>query len=251
MVKKLFLFLSTCLFLVCLYVLYVAFVADMFAYLMVKDPPRTAPAGDNIVAPSDGRVIYVRKVEDGTVDVYKKGVRIPMGDLTRDNGEVVQEGWLIGIMMSVNNVHIQRAPTDGKFIRETIYNGPYARMAALERTIIYHHMIPGLVTLKKLLKIPPYNLSGNVSYVQNSARATAQFEDARGKSIYVMRISSYAIGKVLTWVSDGQELTKGEKWGYVTYGSQADVFIEQSDGLEISVTEGDKVFAGETILATY
>ena len=54
---------------------------DYLYHAAVKDPERTPPAGNVIVAPADGRVLYVREVRDGTVpEVVKRGVPVPLAD---------------------------------------------------------------------------------------------------------------------------------------------------------------------------
>ena len=54
-------------------------VTDYFYHSLVKDPPRTLPAGSNIVAPADGTVLYVKPIADGIApEVVKRGVPIPL-----------------------------------------------------------------------------------------------------------------------------------------------------------------------------
>ena len=37
----------------------------------------------------------------------------------------------------------------------------------------------------------------------------------------------------------------------ITWGSQTDLFIEETPGMQIEVRVGDYVYGGETVLATY
>ena len=112
-------------------------------------------------------------------------------------------------------------------------------------------MIPGLVTLKKLLGMPPHDISDAADFILHSARETLEIEDERGARMYVVRIADYFVGKILTWVEDGQVVSTGERLGMITWGSQTDLFFEDGAGVRIQVRVGQFVYGGESILATY
>ena len=234
------------------YLLYLAAQTDLLYSAFVKDPERAIPTRNNIVAVSDGRILYVRRVDQGQVDVMKNGVAIPLAQLTQTQVPERLNGYLIGTFMSVDSVHMQRAPMDSTFLVEEIHNGPYARMGALSRNVFMVQMIPGLTAIKKLLGVPPYDIEGHGDYiVTGSARGTATFRAETGQRVLVIRIADYVVGKLLTWLQDGQQVQKGQRWGFITWGSQTDVFIEDRPGLKVTVGEGDYVNGGQTIIAVY
>ncbi len=43
----------------------------------------------------------------------------------------------------------------------------------------------------------------------------------------------------------------GDKLGLIRMGSQVDIVIPDSSSLKLEIEEGDKVFAGETIVARF
>jgi len=230
-----------------------AAVTDHLYNALVKDPERHAPAGDVIVAPADGTVLYVRRISDGTIpEVVKRGVPVPMYELMKtDEERSFPDGWLIGIYMNGDGVHVNRVPVDGIVAERVIFNGPHMDMSEAERTILLTQLVPGWVSLKKLLGLPPYAIEDSADFILKSARETMVFRDPRDTDVYVTRIADYAVGKILTWVEVGERVTRGQRLGMITWGSQTDIYFADSPGLTPQVEVGQFVYGGETVLATY
>jgi phosphatidylserine decarboxylase len=229
-------------------------VTDYFYHAMVKDPPRQIPAGNNIVSPADGTVLYIKKMKDGIIpEVVKKGVAIPLDELTKTGPRsMMKEGYLIGIYMNTETVHINRVPVDGIYEKQIVFNGPHMSMMGMDKAVVLTAMVPGLVTVKKILGMEPFSIEKHGDYILKSARETSVFKDVRGTFVYVVRIADYWVGNILTWIEEGQEVKKGQKMGTITWGSQVDICFERTPGLKLhNIKVGDYVYAGETILASY
>jgi phosphatidylserine decarboxylase len=228
-------------------------VTDYAAHHLFKDPERSIPVGNVIVSPADGTILYVKKIENGVIpEVVKKNVSIPITDHLKTTPlRPFENGYLIGIYMSTYGVHITRIPISGTIEKQIIFNGPHMNMTDAEIRIILTQMIPGMVTLRKIFGLMPYDIEDVADYILKSARETTVIADTRGKYVYVVRIADYYVGKLLTWIKEGSKVQTGLKYGYITWGSQVDIFFETSPGIDIRVTEGDVVYGGETILATY
>jgi len=226
---------------------------DYLYHSLVKDPERIAPDGPVIVAPADGTVLYVRKIEDGIIpEVVKRGVAVPVKEHLK--GEPVEpfgDGWLIGIYMNTQGVHVSRMPNRGTVRERIVFNGPHMDMTDAEARIILTQLVPGRVTFRKLLGMPPFEIEDEADFILKSARETLAIEDERGAMLYVVRIADFYVGKILTWVDTGEEVARGERIGMITWGSQTDLFIEETPGLEVTVASGEYVYAGETVVATY
>jgi phosphatidylserine decarboxylase len=229
-------------------------VTDYFYHALVKDPPRHIPHGNNIVAPADGTVLYIKKIEDGVIpEIVKKGVAIPLKEMIKnDPAEQMKQGYLIGVYMNVETVHITRVPVDGIYTKQIVFNGPHMSMSKQEKAVVLTAMIPGLVTIRKLLGLDPFSIEKNGDYILKSARETSVFKDVRGTFVYVIRIADFWVGNILTWIKEGQEVKKGQKMGMITWGSQVDICFEETHGLKLhDIKVGDYIYAGETILASY
>ncbi len=243
---------STFLALLLLVTLRTAFVTDYLYTRMVKDPPRTPPVGDNIVAPADGRILYVKEVKNGQVPiVIKNRTPIPLIEFFHTSEVKNQGGLLIGIFMGGHSVHLGRVPLSGTITQRTWVNGPHFSMGTFERQHILSALLPGKVFFERWLGIENEELINEADFILRSAREVLVLDgDFR---CYITRIADYDVGKILTWVQPGQKVTKGEKFGIITYGSQTDIFIEtqELEKLKINVETGQYVYGGETILASY
>jgi phosphatidylserine decarboxylase len=228
-------------------------VTDYMAHALVKDPERTPPPGRVIVAPADGTVLYVRRVADGVIpQVVKRGVSVPLVDhLKTELRPGSGDGVLIGIYMNTDGVHVNRAPIAGLVQERIVFNGPHLDMSRAEIRILLGQLLPGWVSLKKMLGLPPYDIENEAEFVLRSARETLRLRDLRDTDVYVVRIADYWVGKILTWVGEGQRVATGDRLGMITWGSQTDVFFEVGEGVELRAEVGDYVYAGETVLATY
>ena len=226
---------------------------DHFYHGMVKDPPRKIPQGNVIVAPADGTILYIRHIRNGIIpQVVKKGVPVPVtehikGTLLRE----FKDGYLMSIYMNTQGVHINRIPNKGQLKKQIIFNGPHMDMTSAETHIVLSQLIPGLITIKKMFGMEPFNIEKQADYILKSARETLIIEDERKTLIYIIRIADYYVGKILTWIKEGDSLERGQKLGMITWGSQTDILFESTAGLTLMVESGDYVYAGETIIAQY
>lgn len=86
-----------------------------------RDPVRVIDPHASIVAPADGRIVYVADVEEGRVPIAIKGKsEIPLDDIVKGSPRPVK-GVLIGIFLSPYDVHYQRSPISGE-VREVSYH---------------------------------------------------------------------------------------------------------------------------------
>ncbi|MFT5117955.1 MAG: phosphatidylserine decarboxylase [Kiritimatiellia bacterium] len=229
--------------------------ADRVGYthpVLSKDPERIAPSGDVIVSPADGTVLYVKRVKNGVIpEITKRNVPIPLAQHTKLNAHDFTDGYLIGIYMHTLGVHVNRIPNNGTVVDRYVFNGPHMDMTAAEAKIGLTQAIPWLVSLKKLFGVPPYDIEDESEYILKSARETIVLRDTRGTKIYIIRIADYYVGNIVTWVSPQQNVSRGDRMGMITWGSQTDILIPDSAELKITAKVGEYVLAGETIVATY
>lgn len=214
---------------------------------LVKDPERSVPAGDNVVSPADGTVLYVRRFEAGEVPlVIKRRATIPITEFLRFEDGAPRRGFIVGIYMNTFGVHVNRSPIEGKVVDRRWYNGPQLDMSALEKPLILSALIPGPLALRKALGLAPHQIVADTDYITQSAREVLVIEGPY--RCYVVRIADYYVGKIVTWAESGSSLEKGERLGLITWGSQTDLVIEDDGTLEPLVDEGDYVFGASTAL---
>jgi len=178
-----------------------------YRFWFLRDPERKIPEGENIVSPADGKVIEILKLKSDKFYI-EKGL---YGKIKAISKDVDKAGYLISIFMNPFDVHVQRAPINGRI-----------------RTIKY--------TKGKFL--PANNLA-----IQNeNNQILIQDIDA----VKVIQIAGLLVRRIECFVKVGDHILKGEKIGRINLGSQVCVIVPKYINLKIKV--GDRVKAGETVI---
>ena len=127
----------------------------------------------------------------------------------------------IGIFLSVLNVHVNRAPAELEVESKVYREGEYldARNSECAK--------------------------------RNEAMTIAGTATAGGKRfpLAVRQISGAIARRIVCPVDPGRKLRKGEVYGMIKFGSRTELYLPV-DGFEINVKVGDRVYGGETIMAT-
>lgn len=126
-------------------------------------------------------------------------------------------GRRISIFLAVWNVHVNRSPMSGRLDKLEYRPGKfYAAMRA--RASLENEQ--------------------NVFYLDTE----------RGRIVF-KQVAGWIARRVVSWKSPGDTLVLGERIGLIRFGSRMDVWLPE--GAEIVVRPGDKVAAGESILARW
>jgi len=168
----------------------------LFILFFFRDPDRTIPDGKDIfVSPADGKVILVR---DTTEDEYIRG-------------RVKQ----VSIFMSPFNVHVNRAPCDGRveLVRHTPggFSAAYTDEASLSNENI------------------------------------AMLLDTGYGKVLVRQVAGLIARRAVCRVGPGESLKRGQRYGIIKFSSRVDLYLPED--VQIQVKVGRKVRAGETIIA--
>ena len=196
-----------------IFVLLFAFILTMIRFWRVPTR-KTNASNDEIVSPADGRIVYTVKVEEGLVPVSVKGKRLSsLVELTKTdllNGPC----WLIGINMTLFDVHKNCSPIDGEIIMNQHFSGEF-------------------LSLKKHASISENERNTYVIRNENI-------------EVGVVQIASRLVRRIDSYVSVGDMVSSGSWIGMIRFGSQVDIILPASS--EIFVTKGEQVYAGLTII---
>ena len=72
--------------------------------------------------------------------------------------------------------------------------------------------------------------------------------EANGHDITLVQVAGLIARRILCYVRVGDQVKKGERYGFIRFGSRVDVYLPLT--AEPLVTVGDRVSATSTILAT-
>jgi phosphatidylserine decarboxylase len=190
----------------------------LVAYRFFRDPERQIPLTPNvIVSPADGEVLYVRESRNGALPVSTKGRRsYTLSELTRTPLQM-KEAVVIGIGMSFLDVHVNRAPIAGLIATKQHFPGLFGSLRRPD--MIFHN--------ERMTTI-------------------VQSHDLQ---VAVVQIASRLVRQIRSFVQERQEVHLGQRIGVIRFGSQVDLVLPLRPDLEVLVKPGDRVTAGQSIVA--
>jgi phosphatidylserine decarboxylase len=72
--------------------------------------------------------------------------------------------------------------------------------------------------------------------------------DAGGQIVTLVQVAGLIARRILCYIKEGDALTKGQRYGFIRFGSRVDVYLPLD--ARVLVAPGDKVAATSTIIAT-
>lgn len=174
-----------------LLVLGLAFAA--FSAYFFRDPERDKVfAPGDIACPADGTVMTVKN--EGTPGIT-----------------------VVRIFLSVLNVHVQRAPMEGKVSKVKYTKGKFAVAYAPEAA----------------------------DNERNLISITGEY----GRTITIEQITGAIARRIACYVKEGEDVKIGQRVGMIYFGSQVAVYLPET--AKVLVKPGDKVAGAETVLAVW
>jgi phosphatidylserine decarboxylase len=126
--------------------------------------------------------------------------------------------WRVSIFLSVFDVHVNRIPISG--------------------TVNYIRFVPGKYLLAFKEKASLENEQTAIGITNES-----------GYQVMFKQIAGIIARRIVCGLVEGQTVKAGDRMGLIRYGSRIDMLFPLS--AKILVDEGQKVFGGETIIATF
>ena len=121
----------------------------------------------------------------------------------------------ISIFMNVFNVHVNRSPVNGNIEKIIYKNGKFFN-ASLD-------------------KASEHNERNSFIIKTNTDK------------IVVVQIAGLIARRILSFISEGDKIDKGDRIGLIRFGSRVDIYFPPT--YDIKVKQDDIVVAGETIIA--
>jgi len=122
----------------------------------------------------------------------------------------------ISVFMNVFNAHSNRSPVDGE-VRNTWYFPGSFLNAALSKASL------------------------------ENERAALWIKTGKGADITCVQVAGLVARRILCYAKTGQLLTRGQRFGFIRFGSRVDLYLPPEATLRAAV--GDKVYATLSILA--
>ena len=122
----------------------------------------------------------------------------------------------ISVFMNVFNVHSNRSPVDGEVKRRWYHAGAFLN-AALDKSSL------------------------------ENERNALHIARADGVDVVCVQIAGLIARRILCYVGPGDRLMRGQRFGFIRFGSRVDVYLPPNATPKVAV--GDAVYATTTILA--
>ncbi len=168
----------------------------LYVFYFFRDPERTIPSDPNaVVAAADGVIAGIEEMEEP--EVLKTQTK------------------RVAIFLSVFDVHVNRAPIEGK--------------------ITYNKLTPG-----QMLDARNPDAS-----TLNECRTWA-FQGYKA-TLVVRQITGAIARRIVAWSKVGDSVAKGERFGMIRFGSRTEVYLPLNSTITVKV--GDRVRGGATVIA--
>ncbi|MBT5023400.1 phosphatidylserine decarboxylase family protein [Candidatus Woesearchaeota archaeon] len=184
----------------------------------LRNPKRTAPKGNNLVSPADGKIAFIKEFSELNKLVHKKH----KNKVTTLLSDVAKSGYAILIVMTPFDVHYQRAPIKG-----AVKNIKYSKGSFLNA-----------------VKNPE-----KFDTIQNEKNEIL-FKSEIG-SVKVVQIAGVLARRINCFVKQQQTVNKGKLIGLINLGSQVLLVFPKKKNLKIKVKKNQRVMSGETVIAKY
>ena len=76
-------------------------------------------------------------------------------------------------------------------------------------------------------------------------------EEPDGRRVRVKQVSGAIARRIVCWLKPGDVVRAGDRFGMIKFGSRTELYLEPAPGLRLTVRPGDRVRAGETVVARY
>jgi phosphatidylserine decarboxylase len=146
------------------------------------------------------------------------------------------------------------SPADGRIVSVEKVRDPYLEREALKISVFmnvfnaHSNRSPVDGTVEKTWYFPGrfFNADLDKASAENE-RAVIYLRTAGGQDVTCVQVAGLIARRILCYAKEGQSLVRGERFGFIRFGSRVDVYLPPESVPKVSV--GDKVYATETVLA--
>ena len=153
--------------------------------------------------------------EDPTSLIAPADGKVIIIDQVFDERFLNEKALKVSIFMNIFNVHVNRVPFPGR-VDQVIYKAGAFHSADTQRSSLENESCGVVMTAEG------------------------------GRRLAVVQIAGLIARRIVCWVTPGDILVKGERFGLIRFGSRVDLYLPPETKLVISI--GQKVRAGETVL---
>jgi phosphatidylserine decarboxylase len=136
--------------------------------------------------------------------------------------EPVRDPWLnrdslkVSVFMNVFNVHSNRSPVDGEVLGRWYHAGAFIN-AVLDKASV------------------------------ENERNALHIRTADGQDVTCVQVAGLIARRILCYVDSGERLTRGQRYGFIRFGSRVDLYLPLQSHIKVGI--GETVKASASVLA--
>jgi phosphatidylserine decarboxylase len=145
------------------------------------------------------------------------------------------------------------APADGRIVKVEKVRDPYADREALLISVfmnvfnVHSNRISVDGRVSKVQYFPGLFINADLDKASTENERNAVVIESGPHTVTLVQVAGLIARRILCYVKPGDEVVKGQRYGFIRFGSRVDVYLP----IEATprVAPGDKVWATSTILA--
>jgi phosphatidylserine decarboxylase len=145
------------------------------------------------------------------------------------------------------------SPADGRIVAVEVCNDPYAGREALKMSVfmnvfnVHSNRIAVTGHVSSIQYFPGLFVNADLDKASTENERNAVVIEANGQIITLVQVAGLIARRILCYVHVGDRVKRGERYGFIRFGSRVDVYLPLT--AEPLVSVGDIVFATKTALA--
>lgn len=145
-------------------------------------------------------------------------------------------------------------PADGRVIKVDELEDPYLKRPARRVSIfmnvfnVHSNRIPVAGVVKERWYHPGSFLNAALDKAaRDNERNALWIRTEAGQDVVVVQVAGLIARRILCYVEPGQQVARGERYGFIRFGSRVDVYLPTS--AQVKVALGDKVHGASDVMA--
>lgn len=146
------------------------------------------------------------------------------------------------------------SPADGRIVKIEAVRDPYADRDAILISVFMnvfnvHSNRSGVDgTVRQVQYFPGKFVNADLDKASTENERNAVVIDVGGHTVTLVQVAGLIARRILCYVQPGDTLARGQRYGFIRFGSRVDVYLPADATPHVS--PGDKVSATSTILAS-
>ena len=146
------------------------------------------------------------------------------------------------------------SPADGRIVAVERVNDPYVQREAIKVSVfmnvfnVHSNRSPVDGTVQQVWYFPGKFVNADLDKASTeNERNAVWLKTAAGQDVASVQVAGLIARRILCYVKAGDQLARGQRYGFIRFGSRVDVYLPLDAVVKVSI--GDKVAATTTILA--